>query len=159
MRLRCNMRHATFITLGLFFWAQIALGNDSERYTLATFERDQKLFYDVYRNSDIETAENLLNQFLQLVSEYQNRGVDGIDYPYVLGVTYVRLYLIEEYKGNAEQANLYLGRGLKLHGSGKEMTESQLEKEKAKIIEFVKGIDLDGSVKWIKNDRRENKKR
>jgi hypothetical protein len=154
-----NMRHAIFIILSLVFWAQIALGNDSERYTLAAFERDQQLFYDEYRSSDIENAESLLKQFLQLVSEYQKRGVDGIDYPYVLGVTYVRLYLIEEHKGNTEQADLFLRRGLKFHGSGGEMTESQLEKEKTKIVEFVKGIDLASSVKWINNDGRENMKR
>ena len=139
-----------FISIFLFI-TFLTLGNSPEEKSVATFAKEEKAFYESYRNSDINVAEKILLKYLRLVLDYEKHGIKGIDYHSVLGSTYIRLYLIEEQKNNKETAKKYLDKSLKLHFSGTKMTKAEVDKEKEKIIEFYKGIDLMNSVKWLRD--------
>jgi hypothetical protein len=81
------------------------------------------------------------------VIEYQNEGVEGIDYNMALMNIDIRLYLIETYKGNHQKADEYLRRGAVYISETGNISEIEFRDWKERVIEFLKKAEKD--TEWI----------
>ena len=121
------------------------------------FLEQQKALYSTYRNADINMAKAALEEYLNLALKYQEADIEGIHYATVLTGTYIRLYMIDNYLKNTDAAERYLDKAFQIalsqarsEGLSKDI---DIEKEKSKIIEFYRGIDIKNSVQWMQRER------
>ncbi len=151
VRLNIKLILILFYFISLFL---IACGNRNEQ-DIRAFELEDIKFYAAYLNGDINTAENVLLQYIEVIHEYKKKGVKGFNFDTVEGLTKIRLYLIKKEKGHTKEANNYLDKSLNLlinsieKKEGRELSIEEVELEKNKIIRFVEETDIKNSARWL----------
>ena len=116
----------------------------------STFLQEFDRFFEEYKDCNINEAEVALHKFIETIKFFQEKDIDSVNLDSYLGQAYLRLYLIECEKGNAEIANIFLSKAMDIHFSGKSFHEDEKKQEVKKIIELQRQLDINNSVKWIK---------
>jgi hypothetical protein len=121
-----------------------------EQYSIENFMNAKVACVEEYISNDINIAEQSLLKFQKIIIHYKNKNFKGIKYDYNLGLVYMRLYLLNNQKGDFSAANKYLTKSLESFSKDKEIDFGEVEKKKDQLINFVEELDRNFDVKWKK---------
>jgi len=133
-----------------FIFTILILFACSSAKNIQTFEKDKRSVYIKYKNAEIQDSEKYIIEFISVISEYKKLYVEGIRYDWLLGLSYARLYLINIEKNEPEKAKNYYQKSCEYLMQDSGCTEEQVKNEMPKILEFIKNMDIENDVKWIK---------
>lgn len=138
-----NYRH-------FFLFIILILFACSPAKNIRTYEKAKRPIFIKYRNADLQDAEKYILDFISVVSEYKKFGVEGIRYDWLLGLSYARLYLINVEKNEPGKAEKYYNKSCAYLMRDSGGTEDQVKNEMPRLLEFIKNMDIENDVKWIK---------
>ena len=133
----------------IFLFLLLVSWKSYEDKNMNSFSNYMRTWSDIYRNESIESAKNATLHFIEIIKEYKNADVKGIDYGDLLCFMYVRLYIIEMQKGSYKTAQKFLEKSANNIDDGRNLSASEIEREKKSIIVFVKELDCNHSVNWL----------
>ena len=124
--------------------------NSYAEKNLKTYMLEEENFYQIYKNSDINSAEKALIGFENVILNYEKEEIEGIDYNKALGHLYIKFHLLETQKGSKEKANQYLQRAIIKLLNGKRASQNEIDEAKERLVKFHYKADCKASVKWLK---------
>ncbi len=108
---------------------------------IAEFRIEERNYKKAYESDDINIAEKAVHEFIGILLKYKNEGIKMINYDSQLGLAYVRLYFIENQKGNNERAQFYLNKSLNYFSDGRKIDGREAEVKKENIIKAFERLD------------------
>ena len=116
---------------------------------IKTFYQASSDCYFAFRSvKNADEAKSALKKYRDIIEEYQNEKIEELDYNMAFMDVYVRLYIIENYKGNHTKADEYLRLSAEYISEGKKMSESDFIEWKGRIISFYK--EMEENIRWMK---------
>ena len=140
----CKMKTFFYIFL-LLFPLVVAC---SKQMSATSFD-EYMMHHDLlYKEADIHEAEKLLLKLIDTVEVYRSKRVEGLNYEFVLYVTYTRLFLIHSKLGDEYASKKDLSE-IKALLEQKAYDPSQIDSEIKRTTDFIRNSDIQHSISWI----------